>query len=74
MKFNVTNQKGVLLLRVKKDNDADEGLTLMHAPPAADGAAVEIGKGGVFVWEADGSDERGFHHTPAVLLLQFDQN
>ncbi len=49
-------------------------LTLMHVSPAANGAAVAIRERRALVWETDGSDERGFLHTPPVLLLQFDQN
>lgn len=50
------------------------GLTLVHVPPAADGAAVVIGEGLVFVWQTDGLDERASFGAAAVLLLQFDQN
>lgn len=46
----------------------------MHVAPAADGAAEEVGEGGVLVREADGADERRSLHTTAVLFLQFDQN
>lgn len=46
----------------------------MHVPPAADGAAEEVGEGGVLVGEADGADERRSLHTAPILFLQFDQN
>lgn len=49
-------------------------LTLVHVPPAADGAAEVVGEGGVLVGEADGADERRSLHTAPVLFLQFDQN
>lgn len=49
-------------------------LTLMHVSPAANSTAVVIRERHAFVWETDGSDERGFLHTLPVLLLQFDQN
>lgn len=44
-------------------------LTLVHVPPAADGAAEVVGEGGVLVGEADGADERRSLHTAPVLFL-----
>lgn len=49
-------------------------LTLMHVPPAADGAAEVVGERRVLVWEADGADERRPLRTAPILSLQFDKN
>lgn len=46
----------------------------MDVSPAADGAAVVVGEGGVFVGQTDGPDELAPPGTATVLLLQLDQH
>lgn len=59
---------------IKQHFMTSSSLTLMHVSPAANSTAVVIRERHAFVWETDGSDERGSPHTAPVLLLQFDQN